>query len=556
MKNALLRTKPVSRILNEAAGHHAGSLKRVLTAADLTAIGVGAIIGAGIFVLTGTAARDAAGPSIMLSYLFAGFACILAALCYTEFATRLPISGSAYTYAYASVGELFAWIIGWDLILEYTIGSSTVAVGWTHYLSEFVKGLQGNFLGFHLNGELWNTQIIQPLIALNAGGHSINLAAAILVALLTVLLSVGIKESARFNSVMVLIKLCVVLFVIFAGSAWVKPAHWHPFFPFGVQGVFAGAALIFFAYIGFDAVSTAAEEVKNPQRDLPIGIITSLVICTLLYVAVAAVITGMVPYQQIDAGAPLAAAFGSVGNVLAQKLIGLGGFVGLTTVVLILLMSQPRIYFSMARDGLLSPWFAKVHPKFRTPINATILTGVIAALMASLVPMSDLHHMVSIGTLFAFVVVSASVLIMRYKTERNPEHSVMTVIQLTVGLAILSFGLAHDFTKPVLWLGHSWSVIDFLLAPMVGLPRIQALLLAVGFGIALRPLIDLFSWKATNIPSGFKCPFVPLIPILAIAFNLYMMVNLNIDAWIRLVVWLVLGLIVYFLYGQKHSKLN
>ena len=355
MFNALLRTKPVSRILEEASDTKAGGLKRVLTAMDLTAIGVGAIIGAGIFVLTGTAARDAAGPAIMLSYVFAGFACILAALCYTEFATRLPISGSAYTYAYASVGELFAWIIGWDLILEYTIGSSTVAVGWTHYLSEFVRGLQGSVLGQPLHGEQWNTQIIQPLIALPVAGHSVNLAAAILVGLLSTLLCVGIKESARFNAVMVVIKLVVVLFVIFAGSAWVKPEHWHPFFPFGVQGVFAGAALTFFAYIGFDAVSTAAEEVKNPQRDLPIGIIASLVICTVLYVAVAAVITGMVPYQQIDAGAPLAAAFGSVGNVLAQKLIGLGGFVGLTTVVLILLMSQPRIYYSMARDGLMMP---------------------------------------------------------------------------------------------------------------------------------------------------------------------------------------------------------
>ncbi len=556
MRNALLRTKPVDRILEEASDTKAGGLKRVLTALDLTAIGVGAIIGAGIFVLTGTAARDAAGPAIMLSYVFAGFACILAALCYTEFATRLPISGSAYTYAYASVGELFAWIIGWDLILEYTIGSSTVAVGWTHYLSEFVRGLQGSVLGIPLHGEDWNTHLIQPLIAWPVAGHSVNLAAAILVGLLSTLLCLGIKESARFNAVMVIIKLVVVLFVIFAGAAWVKPAHWHPFFPFGVQGVFAGAALIFFAYIGFDAVSTAAEEVKNPQRDLPIGIIASLVICTILYVAVAAVITGMVPYQQIDAGAPLAAAFGSVGNVLAQKLIGLGGFVGLTTVVLILLMSQPRIYYSMARDGLMMPWFGKVHPRFRTPLNATVLTGAIAALMASLVPMSDLHHMVSIGTLFAFVVVSASVLIMRYKTEENPSLSIMTVLQLALGLAVFCFGLAHDFHQPVLCLGKSWRVIDPLLSPVAGLALIQLLIMGLGAGVAAQPLVRLFSWKATNLPSGFKCPAVPLVPILAMGLNLYMMVNLNIDAWIRLVVWLVLGLVLYAAYGQKHSKLN
>jgi APA family basic amino acid/polyamine antiporter len=553
----LLRTKPVARILDEAAdGQRTGGLKRVLTAMDLTAIGVGAIIGAGIFVLTGTAARDAAGPAIMLSYVFAGFACILAALCYTEFATRLPISGSAYTYAYAGIGELFAWIIGWDLILEYTIGSSTVAVGWTHYLSEFVKGLQGHVFGLSLHGELWNERIIQPLVAWPLAGHSVNLASAILIGLLSTLLCLGIKESARFNSVMVVIKLAVVLFVIFAGSAWVQPAHWHPFFPYGVQGVFGGAALIFFAYIGFDAVSTAAEEVKDPQRDLPIGIITSLVICTVLYVAVAAVITGMVPYQKIDAGAPLAAAFGSVGNVFAQKLIGLGGFVGLTTVVLILLMSQPRIYYSMARDGLLSPWFAKVHPQFRTPFNATILTGLIAALMASLVPMADLHHMVSIGTLFAFVVVSASVLMMRYKTQQEPTQCVMTVLQLIVGLGILSFGLAHDFAKPLQWMGQSYPIWPSLLTLLAGFPVINVGIMLLGFGLSAQPLYRLFTWRQINIPKGFKCPLVPLIPVLAIGFNLYMMVNLNIDAWLRLFAWLGLGLIVYASYGRKHSKLN
>lgn len=533
-KNALLRTKPVARILEEAAGNHDGSgLKRVLTAVDLTAIGVGAIIGAGIFVLTGTAARDAAGPAIMLSYIFAGFACILAALCYTEFATRLPISGSAYTYAYASVGELFAWIIGWDLILEYTIGSSTVAVGWTHYLSEFVKGLQGNVLGLQLHGAQWNTHIIQPLIALPMAGHTVNLAAAILVGLLTTLLCLGIKESARFNAAMVVIKLAVVLFVIFAGAAWVKPVNWHDFMPYGPLGIINGAALIFFAYIGFDAVSTAAEEVKNPQKDLPIGIIASLSICTVLYVAVAAIITGMVPYKQIDAGAPLAAAFGSVGNIMAQKLIGLGGFVGLTTVVLILLMSQPRIYFSMARDGLLMPWFSKVHPQFRTPVNASVLTGVIAALMAALLPIGDLHHMVSIGTLFAFVVVSASVLIMRYKTEEVPSECIATVIQLVIGLGIACFGLAHYY---------------FLV--------LNILIILFGLGIAAVPIVRLFLWKAVNVPTGFKCPWVPFVPIVAIASNLFMMVSLDAMAWLRLAGWLIIGLVIYAVYGHKHSKLN
>lgn len=545
MSNAMLRTKPVDRILDEAAGHQ-GGLKRVLTALDLTAIGVGAIIGAGIFVLTGTAARDAAGPAIMLSYVFAGFACILAALCYAEFATRLPISGSAYTYAYASVGELFAWIIGWDLILEYTIGSSTVAVGWTHYLTECLEGF-----GVH---------VPDFLLALHVGPLVINLAAATLIFFLTILLCVGIKESSRFNAVMVAIKLAVVLFVIFAGIPWVKPANWHPFFPYGVGGIFQGAALIFFAYIGFDAVSTAAEEVKNPQRDLPIGIIASLLICTLLYVAVSAVITGMVPFHLIDVGAPLAAAFGSVGNTLAQKLIGLGGFVGLTTVVLILMMSQPRIWFAMARDGLIFPWFSKVHPTFRTPINATILTGIIAATMAAAVPMEDLHHMVSIGTLFAFVVVSASVLIMRYKTPSQPEQSVMTVLQLALGLGIFCFGLAHDFSKPVAVMGQSFGTMPSLLVPIHGpgdlvLQTAQALLMLVGMGIFAMPVYQLFSWKPVNIPTTFKCPAVPLIPIVAMGANMYMMVNLNPDAWIRLVVWLFIGLIIYASYGRIHSKL-
>lgn len=543
MKQGMLRTKPVEQILDEAAGHQDG-LKRVLTAVDLTAIGVGAIIGAGIFVLTGTAARDAAGPAIMISYLFAGLACILAALCYAEFATRLPISGSAYTYAYASVGEVFAWIIGWDLILEYTIGSSTVAVGWTHYLSEFLKG--------------FGLVVPNFLLSCHLGGLTINWAAAILVALLTVLLCVGIKESARFNALMVVIKLAVVLFVIFAGIPWVKPVNWDPFFPYGVGGVFQGAALIFFAYIGFDAVSTAAEEVKNPQRDLPIGIIASLVVCTVLYVAVSAVITGMVPYRLIDAGAPLAAAFGSVGNTFAQKLIGLGGFVGLTTVVLILLMSQPRIWFAMARDGLLLPWFARVHPRFRTPFNASVITGVVAASMAAAVPMSDLHHMVSIGTLFAFVVVSASVLIMRYKTEENPAQSVSTVLQLALGLGILCFGLAYDFSKSWSVFGQAISMPGFLASSIavVGLQVGQLISMLLGLAIAAKPIYQLFRWKPVNVPATFRCPWVPLVPIIAMGANMYMMVNLNVDAWIRLIVWLLIGLAIYGFYGISHSKLS
>lgn len=537
-KSSLLRTKPVSQILKESEEHQ-GGLKRVLTAVDLTAIGVGAIIGAGIFVLTGSAAHDHAGPSIMISYIFAGFACILAALCYAEFASRLPISGSAYTYAYASVGELFAWIIGWDLILEYTIGSSTVAVGWTEYVKEFARGFG------------WT--LPDALTAMQVGPFVINWAAVVLIAILSTLLCIGIKESSRFNAIMVAIKLCVVLFVIFAGIHWVKPANWHPFMPHGWNGVFEGAALIFFAYIGFDAVSTAAEEVKNPQRDLPIGIIASLVICTLLYVAVSAVITGMVPYQQIDVGAPLAAAFGSVGNHVAQRLIGIGGFCGLTTVVLVLLLSQPRIYFAMARDGLLWPWFAFVHPKFRTPFNATIITGIIAAVVAGVVPMEVLHGMVSIGTLFAFVMVSASVLIMRYKTEDKPTESVNTVLWLALGLAIFCFGLGHNFMAPTRY----YTIPAGLLAPLWqgGLLTVQALFMGLGLLIAAKPMVNLFTWKQVDIPATFKCPWMPLIPIVAIAANMYLMVNLDMEAWLRLWVWLALGLFIYAWYGREHSNI-
>ncbi len=542
MKNSLLRTKPVERILGEAKGTK-GGLKRVLTAVDLTAIGVGAIIGAGIFVLTGTAAREV-GPIIMCSYLFAGIACILAAFCYTEFATRLPISGSAYTYAYASVGEIIAWIIGWDLILEYTIGASTVAVGWTHYLSEFLKG-------FH---------ILVPdfLLSLPVGPLHLNLAAGILVALLTVLLCIGIKESARFNAVMVVIKLAVVLFVIFAGMHWVQPANWSPFSTMGLYGIPKGASMIFFAYIGFDAVSTAAEEVKNPQRDLPIGIIASLSLCTVLYIAVAAVITGMVPFAQIDSGAPLAAAFGNVGDVLAQKLIGLGGFVGLTTVVLILLMSQPRIWFSMARDGLIVPWFAQVHEKFRTPFNASIVAGLIAMLMAVAVPLEDLHYMVSIGTLFAFVVVSASVLISRFSTPEADRRSVVkTVLGLVLGYGLLCFGLTQDFSAPVVVFEHVAALkTSFYLVPDVSwIWPVKGLLIAGGGLLALMGSIRLAQAPQNAVIGTFKCPWVPFLPIVAIVTNLYMMVTLSADAWLRLWIWLAIGLLIYALYGRKHSKL-
>lgn len=545
--DSLLRTKPLSKILGQAAGGE-GGLRRCLGALDLTAIGVGAIIGAGIFVLTGTAAKDAAGPSIMVSYIFAGIACILAALCYAEFATAMPISGSAYTYAYATVGELVAWIIGWDLILEYTIGASTVAVGWTHYLSEFVRGFGGTV----------------PPWLLDFGPYHINLAALALIFALTTLLCIGVKESARVNAVMVIIKLVVVIFVIFAGIKWVKPENWTPFAPNGISGIIQGSALIFFAYIGFDAVSTAAEEVKDPKRDLPIGIIASLVICTGLYVAVSAVITGMVPYAQIDPGAPLAAAFDSVGDVFSQQLIGLGGFVGLTTVVLVLLLSQPRIWFAMARDGLLMPWFSKIHPRTGTPVNSTILAGAIAALFAAAVPMESLHHMVSVGTLFAFVVVSGSILVLRYKNPSRPEETVNRVLMLSVGLALLCGGVVALMDGERSWI-YGILTLEKPAADIAADTRIWALNLATVVGwITLIPGIVMslfFSWgfvsqPALNAPTSFACPMVPIVPILAMLGNILMMVKLNPSAWVRLFVWLFIGFVIYFGYGRAHSKVH
>lgn len=536
--DSLLRTKPLDRILAQAAQKE-GGLKRVLGAWDLTAIGVGAIIGAGIFVLTGTAAKDAAGPSIMLSYIFAGFACILAAFCYTEFATKMPISGSAYTYAYATVGEVFAWIIGWDLILEYTIGASTVAVGWTHYLEQFLQAC-----GVTIPKWIIDIPVLAKTGPLEAGADPyhvhINFAAVVLIVGLTALLCKGVKESAFFNAIMVAIKLMVVLLVIFAGAGYVNPGNWQPFMPFGWSGVIQGGALVFFAYIGFDAVSTAAEEVKNPNRDLPIGIIASLVICTILYIAVSAVITGMVPYTKIDSGAPLAAAFGEVGLNWARFFISLGGFVGLTTVVLVLLLSQPRIWFAMSRDGLLWPWFSRIHPRTHTPVNATVLAGVIAGVMALGVPMATLHHTVSIGTLFAFVVVSGSILILRYKDESNPAPVVTNTLVLSVGLAVLCKGLAEYMAA-----GKSLHSDTYKMA-----------LTGIGGLVTLACTIYFLSRSQRNLPTTFACPGVPIVPILGMAANIFLMVQLSSEAWIRLFVWLFIGFVIYFFYGRSHSRLS
>ena len=477
--------KPIATLLDEMQGGE--RLHRVLGPVALTALGVGATIGAGIYVLTGKVAHDYAGPSMMLSFLLAAVGCGFAALCYSELASMVPVAGSAYTYAYATLGELLAWIIGWDLVLEYAIGSAAVANGWSNYFVEMLRHLFGVRLDprilsapwdydLHDGAFLWKTVTLASGATVNAW---FNLPAVLVTLAVTVILVVGVKESAGFNAAMVLLNIAVILTIIGVGAAYVDPRHWRPFLhkDKGWSGVAEGAARIFFAYIGFDSISTHAEEARNPQRDLAIGILGSLTICTILYVAVAAVLTGMVPYQKIDIAAPLASAFHDRGLTTAGSLITLGILAGLTSSLLVGNLSQPRILMAMARDGMLPPgFFAAVHPRFRTPWKSTILVGLVVALAAALAPLNFLADLVSVGTLFAFVIVCASVWIMRV---RSPEVE--------------------------------------------------------------RP---------------FRVPALPLIAALGILVNGGLMFSLGRDNWVRLVVWLAIGFLIYFGYSRYHTKLG
>jgi APA family basic amino acid/polyamine antiporter len=492
MPNPLFARKPLDQLLAELHGED--RLRRVLGPLQLTGLGVGAIIGAGIFVTTGAIARQIAGPALMLSYVIAGLACVFAALCYSELAAMVPVAGSAYTYAYATLGELFAWIIGWDLVLEYAVGSATVANGWSGYLQSAI----GSF-GLHLPAAIAGPPInYDPAIGrLTATGALINLPAVLIVALVTVILIVGIRESAGLNTVMVGVKLLAVLFVIVVGAFYVKTANWHPFAPYGLTGLsffghvlhgqsdaggrplgmLAGAALAFFAYIGFDSVSTHAEEARQPRRDVPIGIIASLTICTLLYLAVVAVLTGMVPYNQLDIQAPVADAFARVGLGWAQFLIAIAGVAGITSVLLVLMLSQPRVLLAMARDGLLpASFFGDVHPRFRTPWKSTLATGLFVSVLAAFLPIQVLLTLVSMGTLLAFVIVCAAVLVLR-RTHPDAE----------------------------------------------------------------RP---------------FRVSFVPVLPLLGVAACLLLMFSLPSENWLRLVIWLGIGLAIYFGYSRRHSLLR
>lgn len=413
----LFRRKSVTDLQAEALGDH--SLKRVLGALNLTALGIGAIIGTGIFVLTGTVAAMNAGPAVILSFVLAGVASIFAALCYSEFASLVPMAGSAYTYGYATLGELIAWIIGWDLILEYAVGAITVAIGWSGYVVSLL-----NSLGIHIPPTL---SAARGTVLTLADGSTVtalfNLPAVVIIFVVTTLLVVGIKESATFNNFIVLIKVAVVLLFIVGAAHAIDPANWHPFIPantgdrdhFGWSGVMAGAGIVFFAYIGFDAVSTAAQEAKNPQRDMPIGIIGSLLVCTLLYIVVAAIATGVVPYKQLDVPDPIAVAADRAGMGWMAFMIKLGAIAGLSSVILVMLLGQSRVFYSMSRDGLLPAFVNRVHPKFKTPWITSIVTGIGVAIFSALFTVREAGSLCSIGTLLAFVIVSVGVLVLRVR---------------------------------------------------------------------------------------------------------------------------------------------
>jgi APA family basic amino acid/polyamine antiporter len=466
--------KSIEQLRADAAS---GQLRRALGPVQLTTLGVGAIIGAGIFVLTGQAAAQHAGPAIVLSFILAGAACGFAGLCYAEFASMIPVAGSAYTYAYATMGELLAWIIGWDLILEYSLGAATVAVGWSGYVVSFLRDL-----GINFPLEWANPSGVDILVNGQVVGQGIfNVPAAIIALLVTALLVVGIKESASANATIVVIKVAVVLLFIAFGVSFVNSENWSPFIPestgtfgeFGWSGIVRGAAVVFFAYIGFDAVSVAAQEAKNPQKDMPTGILMSLAICTILYIAVALVLTGIVPYTSLNVPDPIAVGIDATGLSWLKPFIKLGAIAGLSSVILVMIMAQPRIFYAMSRDGLLPPVFKRIHPKFRTPHITTVVTGIAVAMTAGIFPIGQLGHMVSIGTLLAFVIVSLGVLVLRYKQP--------------------------------------------------------------------------------NLDRPFRTPGMPFVPILGALSCLYLMSFLPLETWIRLFIWLAIGLAIYFLYGARSA---
>jgi basic amino acid/polyamine antiporter, APA family len=498
----LLRIKPLSMLSQEAGEQGEHTLKRSLGALNLITLGIGAVIGAGIFVLTGQAAAKYAGPAVALSFVLAGITCAFAGLCYAEFASIIPIAGSAYTYGYATLGELVAWIIGWDLVLEYAFGAATVASGWAGYFNSLLEQFHiyippqltattGTQLAFY-HGQWLQVMSLPPGVSDAGLPHAtgfFNLIAALVVMAITAILVVGIKESANFNSAIVIIKLSIVGIFLAIGGYFlfkhpgVAQANWHPFIPppdghgnFGWGGIPKGASRIFFAYIGFDAVSTAAQEAKKPQRDMPIGILGSLVICTILYILVSLVLTGLVSYKTLNVAAPVALGIDATGVSWGSMLVKIGAVFGLGSVMLVMLLGQSRVFYSMSKDGLLWKWASATHPKFRTPWISTIVVGIFAAVMPAFLPIDNLADLVNIGTLLAFTIVSAGVWVLRV---RHPE--------------------LH------------------------------------------RP---------------FKTPLVPLVPILGILSAVYLMTQLARITWIVMISWLLFGLVIYFTYSVKHSKVQ
>ncbi len=501
MIRQMFRTKNLDDLMREADPPER-SLKRALGAFDIVMLGIGAIIGAGIFATIGTAVagdamRPGAGPGIVLSFALTAVACGFCGLCYAEFASVVPISGSAYTYSYATLGELVAWIIGWDLIIEYAVGNVAVAIAWAAYFHQLCEGIGWQIpawlaVDFRSAAQAATAVdaaggVVDPALALAYQAWLIhptvlgvpiifNALAVVIVMLITWLLIVGVKESARVNAVMVMLKLVILFFFVYAGMKYVRPENWSPFMPNGFAGVWVGASLIFFAYIGFDAISTAAEECRKPSRDLPIGILGSLAICTVIYVAVALVLTGMVPWDKLGVADPLSAAFAYVGEDVSASVVAIGAVASMTAVLLVFQYGQPRIFFSMSRDGLLPAQFSRVHPKYKTPHVTTLWTGIVVATISAFAHINEIVELTNIGTLFAFVLVCAGVIILRY---RDPDR-----------------------------------------------------------------------------PRAFRTPFVPLVPLLGIACCVYLMLGLPWVTWVRFGLWLVVGLVLYVVYGYRKSKLH